>query len=254
MPKSNHLSRRKFMATAAAAVAAPYIVPTSVFGADGSVAPSNRINMGFIGVGGMGGGHVSRLRGDREVQVIGVCDVDYDRANNHRQGVEKAYAAQMESGTYKGCASYNDFRELIARPDVDAIMCATPDHWHALVSIAAMKAGKDVYCEKPMTLTIEDGRKVAEVAQRYGRVFQTGSQQRSDSNFRKGCELVRNGRIGKVHTVYVGIAGNNSGPNENFPEMPIPKGFDYNLWLGPAPWAPYTQNRCHYKFRFIRDY
>jgi predicted dehydrogenase len=248
------LSRRKFIAASAAVLGAPCIIPSSALGADGAVAPSNRINIGCIGVGGMGGGHASRLRGDRDVQVMAVCDVDYSRANMHRQGVEKAYAAQMASGTYRGCASYNDFRELIARTDIDAIMCAAPDHWHALISIAAMKSGKDVYVEKPMTLTIEEGRRMAQAAQRYGRVLQNGSQQRSDSNFRRGCELVRNGRIGKVHTVQVGIAGNNSGPNENFPEMPIPEGFDYNLWLGPAPWAPYTQNRCHYKFRFIRDY
>ena len=150
------------------------------------------------------------------------------------------------------CAGYNDFRDLLARDDLDAVSIATPDHWHAIPAIAAAKRGLDIYAEKPLALTIEQGRVMTDTVARYGVVWQTGSWQRSHAHFRHACELVRNGRIGDVHTVKVGLpTGSGCGPQ---PEAPIPDGFDYDMWLGPAPYAPYTNNRCHWNFRWILDY
>jgi len=238
------------MRAAAATIAAPYVVPSSVFGA---TAPSNRITFGCIGVGGQGSGHLGNLIGNNEAQVLAVCEVDTGRREKARARVEQAYAARSPSGSYQGCVGYNDFRELLARKDIDAVTVVTPDHWHALISIAAMKAGKDVYCEKPLTLTIAEGRAIADVQKRYGRIFQTGAQRRSSPRCRRACELVRNGFIGKLLRVEVGVGLRPTAPCLDKPE-PVPPGFDYDMWLGPAPWAPYTTKRCHYNFRFVRDY
>ncbi|MHC4741729.1 MAG: Gfo/Idh/MocA family protein, partial [Planctomycetota bacterium] len=151
-------------------------------------------------------------------------------------------------------ASYRDFRDLIARDDIDAVSVGTPDHWHVPVSIAAVRSGKDVYCEKPLTLTIAEGRTLADEVKRYGRVFQTGSQQRSSNNFRLGCEYVVNGRVGELKTIRVGIPGNNRKCEPTWTPQPVPKELNYDLWLGPALWEPYHEQRCHYQFRFILDY
>jgi len=183
---------------------------------------------------------------------VAICDVDAAMRKNASATVEKAYAARAASGEFKGVTLCNDFREVMARPDVDAVLIATPDHWHTLISLAALKAGKDVYCEKPLTLTIAEGRILADAARRYGRVFQTGSQQRSSQRFRFACELVRNGRIGKLQAIKVVIPPGRATTVQ--PAQPVPEGFDYDTWLGPAPWEPYTELRCHYNFRFILDY
>jgi predicted dehydrogenase len=246
-------SRREFLRGAAAAVAAPCVIPSSVLGSPGLPAPSNRITFGCVGVGNQGGGHVNSLCRSGEAQIVAVCDVDTDHRLKAKQTVETAYSARSPGGAYKGCDAYNDFREVIQRKDIDAVLCATPDQWHALIAVAAMKAGKDVYCEKPLTLTIAEGRVIVEVAKRYGCIFQTGTQRRSFDKCRRACELVRNGRIGKLQRVEVGIGLRPVKPEFAQPE-PVPAGFDYDMWLGPAPWAPYTKNRCHYNFRFIRDY
>ncbi|MHC4110171.1 MAG: Gfo/Idh/MocA family protein [Planctomycetota bacterium] len=241
--KVDTVSRREFLKSSvvtAAAFAVPTIVPSSVFGAN---APSNRITIGSIGLGGMGTGNMKGFKGKSGSQVVAVCDVDAGPREKARQiaGLEEK-------------SSYNDFRDLISRDDIDAVVVATPDHWHVPTSIAAVKAGKDVYCEKPLTLTIGGGRALADAVKRYGRVLQTGSQQRSGSEFRKACELVRNGRIGKLHTIKVGIPGNNRKCPPTWEAKGVPEGFDYDMWLGPAPWEPYTEQRCHYQFRFILDY
>ena len=235
------ITRRNLLKAGAVGIAAPIIVPSTVFGAD---APSNRITVASIGIGGMGGGHLGGLIGGANgAQLVGICDADATRLAKARE----------RSGLPAEAATL-DFRDIIARDDIDAVVVATPDHWHALISIAAMESGKDVYCEKPQTLTIAEGRAISDTAKRLGRVFQTGSQQRSDERFRFGCELVRNGRIGELKEVHVGLAKNNrKDPGPFKPEEP-PVGFDYNMWLGPAPWAPYTPMRCHYTFRFILDY
>ena len=191
----------------------------------------------------MGTGDMKGFKGKSGAQVVAVCDVDA----SHREKARQIAGLDEKS-------SYNDFRDLLARDDVDAVVIATPDHWHVPISIAAVKAGKDVYCEKPLTLTIGGGRALADAVKRYGRVLQTGSQQRSGGEFRNACELVRNGRIGKLHTIKVGIPGNNRKCPPTWEAKSVPEGFDYDMWLGPAPWEPYTEQRCHYQFRFVLDY
>ena len=241
--KSNVLNRRQFLkssAVVAAAAAWPTIVPASVFGAG---APSNRITVGCIGVGRMGLGDLREIMGFKQARIVAVCDVDSKRVKHARQLVENHYSKQGQNGTYKGCATYGDFRDLVAREDIDAVSIVTPDHWHTLPAIAAAKAGKDIFLQKPLTLTIQEGRLLSDTVRRYGRIFQVGSQQRSDSRFRKACELVRNGRVGKLRTVKVGFGTDPAtGPQ---PPMPVPDGLDYNMWLGPAQWAAYTEKRVH---------
>ena len=235
--KTNRLTRREFLKCSAAAAT---IVPACVLGAE---APSNRILVGCIGVGRMGLGDMKEVLGFKQARIIAVCDLDSKRVKHARGLVETHYSRQSTTGTYKGCATYKDFRNLLARDDIDAVLIATPDHWHALPAIAAAKAGKDIFLQKPLTLTIKEGRVLSDTVRRYGRVFQVGSQQRSDSRFRFACELVRNGRIGKLQTVKVGFGVDPStGPQ---PPMPVPEQLDYDMWLGPAPWAPYTEKRVH---------
>jgi len=218
----------------------PTIVPSSVFGTN---APSNRITFGCIGVGRMGLGDLREILGFKQTQVIAVCDVDSKRVKYARQLIEKRYSAQGGNGNYKGCATYKNFMDLVARDDIDAVSIATPDQWHALPAIAAAKAGKDIFLQKPLTLTIKEGRVLSDTVRRYGRIFQVGSQQRSDSRFRFACELVRNHRIGKLHAIKVGFSTDPSTTPQ--PPMPIPDSLDYDMWLGSAPWAAYTEKRVH---------
>jgi len=234
------MNRRGFLKSTVAAFSVPVVVPSTVFGAN---APGNRITIGCIGVGRMGRGDMREVLGHPDVRILAVCDVDSNRAEDAKKTVEARYAAGMSSGTYKGCDTYGDFRKLIDRKDIDAVMVCTPDHWHALPAIAAAKAGKDIFLQKPLTLTIQEGRVLSNTVRRYGRVFQVGSQQRSDARFRHACELVRNGRVGKLHTVKVGF-GTDPGCGEE-PEMPVPPNLDYDFWLGPTPRAPYTEKRVH---------
>jgi len=240
----DRLTRRDFLRSAATAAAAPYVITSPALGADGRAPAANRITMGFIGVGGQGSGHLRASVGHRDIQVLAVCDVDARHRDRAKAAVDRRY---------KGCSAYRDFRELLARDDIDAVLIATPDHWHALISIAAAEAGKDIYCEKPFAATIAEGRAVCDAVRRHGVVFQTGSQERSNGRCRRACELVRNGRIGRVHTVHMNLPTDNRrcGPQ---PAMAVPKGFDYDLWLGPAPAEPYTRLRCHFNFRWILDY
>jgi len=247
MLQKENIDRRQFLKRAGVAAAGvvgfPYFVSSFALGKAGGVAPGDRITIGVIGTGLQG---VSNLKGfmvKSGAEVVAVCDVDA----GHRQEAREIAGLDARS-------AYNDFRELLARNDIDAVVVATPDHWHVPISIAAAKAGKDIFCQKPLTLTIAGGRALCDAVRRYGRVLQTGSQQRSSDNFRFACELVRNGRIGKVHTVEVGIPGNNRTCGSTWTPEPVPKGFDYDFWLGPAQWAPYTEQRCHYQFRFILDY
>lgn len=237
------LSRRSFLrrSAAAGAVAAfPAIVPASVFGAE---APSERIAVGCIGVGRMGTGDLTEALGIKTVQVVAVCDVDSKRVQIAQKRIDSYYAERRPGEQSKGCAGYGDFRELLARPDIDAVQISTPDHWHMIPAIEAARAGKDIFLQKPLSLTINEGRIISDTVRRYGRIFQIGSQQRSDGRFRRACELVRNGRIGKLHTIKVGFGTDpGCGPR---PEMPVPANLDYDMWLGPAPWAPYTEERVH---------
>jgi hypothetical protein len=235
------ISRRSFLKGAAgvgALAAFPTIVPSTVFGQN---APSNRIAVGHIGMGLMMGSHLNKMVRSEDTQVVAVCDVDRGRLEKAKGTVEKGYAKRLLGGSYKGCAAYHEFEELLARDDIDAVFIATPDHWHAPISVMAMRHGKDVYVQKPMTLTIKEGRIMSDTARQYGRILQVGSQQRSERGFRKAVQIVRNGLIGKVHTIYTGLG--EFPPPQTLPEEPIPDGFDYDRWLGPTPWYPYNSKR-----------
>ncbi len=264
-------SRRQFLRSSLgsgiALIGFPQIVPSSVLGLNGATAPSNRIAMGFIGTGNQGTNDMKAFLRDDRVQVVSVCDVN-KRGPGYWNGkiagrdpakevVEQFYGEKTAAGTYKGCATHRDFRDLLDRNDVDAVEIATPDHWHAIPTILAAKAGKDIYCQKPLALTVAEGRAMSQAVAKYGRVFQTGSQQRSDRRFRHACELVRNGRIGKLIEVECGLPGGRPDLGKNGhrkqPE-PVPAGFDYDFWLGPAPLAPFAPARVGVNFRWIYDY
>ena len=248
-------SRRDFLRTTA--TAAPFVFTGPALSLNAKKNPCNRITMGCIGLGGQGRWDMEAFLAQPEVQVVAVCDIDATRLVDARQRVDTFYAEGKRSGTYSGCAAYKDFRALLARKDLDAVLIATPDHWHALITVAAARQGKDIYCEKPLAYSVTEGQAAVEAVHRYGRILQTGTQRRSSAVCRRACELVRNGRIGPLHTIRVGlpkgfyVKGNYSG---NQPPMPVPEGFDYNMWLGPAPWVPYTKGRCHFNFRWILDY
>jgi predicted dehydrogenase len=264
------LNRRmllKAVALAGAGAAAPYILPASARGADGRPAPSERIAIGCIGLGGRGTVDMRTFLDRFEAQVVALCDVDagsdrYEDAwvrglAQARETVEKHYASRRAAGSFTGVFGTQDFRQVLTRPDVDAVCIATPDHWHGPIAVMAAKAGKDIYCEKPMSLTIGDGRAMADAVARYGRVFQCGSQRRASAKCRHSCRLVRSGRIGKLKSVHVGLMGAywiRKNAKETSAAEPVPEGFDYDLWLGPAPWEPYTYNRCHWNFRWNLDY
>ncbi len=257
------ISRRRFLATTAMAFAVPHIVPASVFGQN---APSHRINIGVIGCGNQGAQDARALLAEDDARIVAVCDVNrasygYKTEDQYlgrdpvRDMVNAHYAGQRRSGTYRGCDAYTDFREVLARSDIDAVVLVVPDHWHALMTVMAAQAGKDIYCEKPLSLTVADGRAMVEAVRRYGVVFQTGSHERSRRQSRFACELVRNGRIGQLKKITAVVGPwNKFGPEASWTPAPVPEGFDYEMWLGPAPWAPYHPDRCLYNFRFILDY
>jgi len=253
MNRKNILTRRRFLTgTLGAAILGPYVITSDALGRDVRPSPSNRIGLGGIGVGGRGGGHMRAQAQFADVQVLAVADVDKNRRLKHKQYIEGHYSKVLGS-TYAGCDAYADFRELLDRPDIDAVVLGTPDHWHALGTIFAAKAGKDIYCEKPMASTIGDGRAASDAVTRYGRVFQTGSQERSRDNCRFACELVQNGRLGKIHTIRTFLPTGDKHSGATGP-VPVPDGFDYDMWLGPAPWEPYHPRRCHGSFRWVMDY
>lgn len=250
-------TRREFLKTGAAAIAAPTIVPASVFG---KPAPTARINVGFIGTGNNGYNWMKRFLKDDRVQVTAVCDVNKEGPgywNNSVRGREPARRLVDETYGGKSCKAYEDYRELIESNDVEAIYIGTPDHWHALIAVAAANAGKDIYGQKPISLTVSEGRVMSDAVKKNGTVWQTGSQQRSDLNFRRVCELVRNGRIGMLHTVRCGLPGGTPDYGKTASRTvtePVPKGFNYDMWLGPAPFAPYCPARVGVNFRWNLDY
>ncbi len=266
VPPHNRLDRRSFLRTAAAAsatVAAPWAVPASVFGAN---APGNRITIGCIGAGNQTTVDLPAFLRNDDAQVVAICDVNrashgyrdekqYLGREPQQKMINDYYAEKKGAGQYKGCDAYADFREVITRDDIDAVMIVVPDQWHACMTVMACKAGKDIYCEKPLSLTVRDGQIMTQAVRKYKRILQTGSQYRSAPEARRACELVLNGRIGQLKTIKTIIALNNKvGPGPGWKPMPVPEGFDYQTWLGPAPQAPYHQDRCLYRFRFILDY
>lgn len=243
MPDKKNIDRRQFLKTAASAAAAAALTSacsqqqssTIAPGKVTAVAPSNRISVGVIGSGEQGNGMLTNFLYQSGAQVVAVCDVDKGRRDWTAARVDKHYDS-------KGCAAYNDFRELIARDDIDAVLIATPDHWHVLCATVAAKAGKDIYMEKPLGKTIEEGKILRKAVNRYDTVFQFGTQQRSSRQFRVACELVRNGAIGELKTINVWAPPSSVGGS--LKPAPIPEGLDYQMWLGPAPYREYTEKLC----------
>lgn len=243
---SRSFSRRRFLTLSAGAAAAPLILPGRVLGLDGAVPPNGKVRLACIGVGGMGTGNLKAFLNDERVEIVAIADVD----STHRK-------AAGELTKLKDGDLHNDWREVIARSDVDAIMNATPDHWHACIATAALAAGKDMYSEKPLASGIADGRAICRAAEAHQRVLQCGTWRRSGLKTRLACEWVRNGHIGDLKVIEVGVPGKfrpNGGFDGTEPFGPPPPEIDYPMWLGPAPEAPYSPARLHYNFRWINDY
>jgi predicted dehydrogenase len=243
------LTRRTLLKSATgfvtSTIAVPYIVPSSALGGAGTVAPSERLTMGAIGLGGQGMHNLKNFLTCDDLRVVAVCDVDTNHRTTAKQTVDKVYG----NGD---CAAYNDFRKILGRGDIDTVLIATPDHWHAILSIQAAKAGKDIYCEKPISLTIAEGRAVANTMKRLGTVYQSGTQRRSNACFRFGVDIARSGVLGQLRTLHCYYHNGPTCPPQK--TEPVPKGFDYDMWLGPAPFEPYTHRRCHGTFRWNYDY
>lgn len=244
------VTRRTFLKTAAASVVVPAIVPSTVFG---KLAPSNLLQMGCIGVGRQGQGDMQELiyRGlEVGARVVAVCDTDQHRVEDAQWLAEKIYSLELGKNSYKACTIYRDFRELLGRKDIDGVLIVTPDHWHAAHAVAAAKAGKDIYLEKPLTFTIAEGRKLVKAVQQNKRILQVGSQQRSSTYFLMACELTRNQCIGRLQTIRVWLPEDQGTGDPQ--EMPVPKNLDYNFWLGPAPEAPFSEDRVHPQRNYSR--
>ena len=245
-------SRRRFLEGAAVGIAAPYFVPSSVLGAEGRAPASDRLRTGHIGVGGQGSGHFGGCVGNGALQVMAACDPYKSKREARQKQANDRYADAIGKGTYKGCDAYADFREVVTRDDIDAVFIASPEFWHALHAIWAMRHGKDVFCEKAMTLTLYESQAVREAVRRHARVYQLGTQQRSDRNFRFAAELALNGYLGKLNTVNVAVPGGRALPVAQ--PAPVPPGLDYEMWLGPAPEKPYNDVKCSFNWYFIYDY
>jgi predicted dehydrogenase len=260
------LTRRSFLKRAvvfSSVACSPMIVASTLFGAN---APSNRIGLGFIGCGNQSTVDLPAFLGHDDCQVLAVCDVN-TASHGYRtpeqflgrkpvqEIVNGFYAGKAGADSFKGCKAYRDFREVLARQDLDAVALVVPDHWHGLMTVLAARAGKDIYCEKPLSLTIGQGQAMVKAVRENKRILQTGSQYRSSFDNRFGCELVRNGRIGQVKRILTQVAEINAvDPGPGWTPTPIPEGFDYDFWLGPAPLVPYHKDRCFYRFRFNLDY
>ncbi|MDH7599565.1 MAG: Gfo/Idh/MocA family oxidoreductase [Sedimentisphaerales bacterium] len=256
LPHEDHLlTRRELLRSgsmmAVAGLGLPYIVRASAIGRTGRPAASNRIVMAAIGTGSQGTSNLRAFLGFREVQVVAVCDVDRAHSGAAKRLVDQQYGNS-------DCRTYVDYRELLAKESLDAVSIALPDHWHAIVAVACARAGLDIYGEKPLARTIAEGRAICDAVKRYDRIWQTGSWQRSEAHFRRACELVINGRIGKVKYVEAGLPDGSDGPDVHL--LPVPEGLDWDMWLGPAPYRPYqdfTSNggrTVHYQWRWIMDY
>jgi predicted dehydrogenase len=243
LPPRRSLTRRDFVKGAAAlGLGGAMIVPSRVLGdAPAATAPSDRISLGFIGIGKQASGHLDALSGMGSTQVVAVCDVHTLRRNRAKETVDKKYAL-LERAGYAGCDTHKDYRELLDRKDIDAVVIGVPDHWHAAIAIEACKAGKDIYCEKPLTLTIHEARTLIDAVRKHDRIFQTGSQQRSQGPFRQACDYIRNGRLGKISEVHVGV-GATSKWCDLGAEDPDP-GLNWEVWLGQAPMRPYNHIIC----------
>jgi predicted dehydrogenase len=255
-------SRRQFIQSSVA-VATPLILDHRLLGGD---SPSNRVNVAFIGTGNQGMGMLQRFLAADLGNVLAVCDVNQGshgyKEPEHFYGLEPAKTAvqsanakRNKSGKPISCDTYRDFREVLARDDIDAVVIVVPDHWHRVITVMALEAGKDVYCEKPLTFSVADGRLMIDAVRKGNRILQTGSQERSNPVSQFICEAVKAGKIGKLTKIVTKVGYNNKiGPGPGWQAMPVPKTFDYRMWLGPAPMQPYHDERCLYRFRFHYDY
>lgn len=267
MSKSNRRTFIKHSGRVATAVAfaTPMIISSCSRGRDGHKAPSDKINLAIIGAGNQGGNDTKKFLNDERVQITAVCDVNKKGSYwNGRPGgrevvkesIEKTYSEQ-KGKEFKGVKEFTDFREVLEQKDIDAVSIALPDHWHSIPVLMAAAAGKDIYCQKPLSLTIAEGRAMSNAVKKHNIVFQTGSQQRSISHFHRICELVRNGRIGKLHTVKCGLPAGTPDYGRTGLIMnptPVPRDFDYDMWLGPAPQAAYITSRTLVNYRWVLDY
>lgn len=258
------MTRRRFLRGAATALgagfAAPSIVSAATLGRGGALPPSERITMGFIGVGHQGGGHLfggawtyvtGGYAGRKDVQVLAVCDIWRERREGALKRVNDHYAEVNGKGSYKACEGYNDFRQVLDRDDIDAVLIATPAHWHATMVVMAAATGKDIYCEKPSAVTIEESQAIRDAVKRHGIVYQAGTQQRSEygGKFRMACEFVRSGRIGKLKEIYgYRDGGAIAWPTVFKPAVPIPDGLDWDMYLGPMPMFPYDGKHTPHRF------
>jgi predicted dehydrogenase len=238
-PKARLFKRRQFIKNGAGAILAsgafPAIIPSAVLGADGAVAPSNRVNVACIGAGPQGTAVMGGFLARKDARVVAVCDVKREQREQACARVHQHYGNQ-------DCKSYLDFREVFAREDIDACLIATPDHWHVPIAVAAVRARKDLYLEKPIGCSVAEAQILRKAVQQSGRIFQFGTQQRSDRKFRTACEIARSGLLGKIKTIHVWAPG--SAPGGSTKVVPVPATLDYELWLGPAPFKPYAENRC----------
>jgi predicted dehydrogenase len=248
------MNRRRLLKQAAGVVmggiAFPYIIPARVLGADGGVAPSNRITMASIGVGWQGPANMEQFLQLDDCRVVTICDIDKNHLREAVNTVNDRYGN-------RDCAAYADYREVLARKDIDAVVISVPDHWHGIIAVAAAEAGKDIYGEKPLSHDFRQGRAICDAVRRYGRIWQTGSWQRSEERFWFACNLVRSGRIGKVSHVGVGLPRGHidfEGTKGQDKFGPPPAELDYDTWLGPAPYAPYCPMRIHKNWRWNLDY
>jgi len=240
----NEMTRRSFLKKAAVASAAiaPTIIPASAMGLDGTVAPSNRTVIGVIAVGGQAQSLLRNAIQQPDTQIVSLCDVNRPKVEGVKKTVDSYYDNQ-------DCTIHNDFREVIAKDSIDALLIAPPDHWHAIPCIQGAQAGKDIYCEKPLTYSLEEGRAVVNAAERSGVIFQVGSMQRSDRRMKQACELIRNGYLGKISHINVGLP--NGGQSETVTDYPpVPEGLDYDMWVGPSEWIPYHPKRLDWNWRW----
>jgi len=245
-PSPLKTTRREFIKAAGLASTAldlPTFIPASALGRDGAVAPSERIVVGGIGLGNQGGSDFGGFLGREDVQYVAVCDVRKKVRDRTKAQVDQHYKS-------KDCAAYNDFRDLLAREDIDAVHVATPDHWHALIVTEACRRGKDVFCQKPETLTLREGPLMVEYARRYDRVVSGGSQ-RVLEDYRGTVNMVWGGKLGRV--LSINVQTNNLSHACNLPAEPVPEGFDWETWLGPAPWAPFNSKRCDGNFSTVEN-
>lgn len=236
---------KRTLATVAGGMVIPHIIPSSALGRNGFIPPSDRIVMGGIGLGAMGNGDMNRFLQKKEVQYVAVCDVDNNHSRNAKQKVDKHFGTN-------DCRTYSQYQEFLDKENLDAVHIDLPDHWHAIISIAAVNKGLAIYGQKPLARSIKEGRAIVDAVKNKNITWQTGSQQRSDEKFRFCCELVRNGRIGKVKWVEVGLPDGNK-PIGTPPVQPVPEGLDWEQWLGPAPLVPY-RGICHWNWRWILAY